>query len=249
MKYVSIKSQDHIATLVLERGKVNALNGDVVAEIFAALETLARDESICAVILTGHAKFFSFGFDIPEFLSYSKERFTEFLVRFTDLYSYLFLYPKPVVAALNGHTIAGGCMLALACDARIMVTGKAKISLNEIGFGSSVFTGATEILRFQVGDKNATEILYSGAMIDAESAQKMNLVDKAVAEESLPQEAMQAAKSLGEKHLPAFTSIKKLLRGHIAERYKARELESIREFVEIWYSEATWENLKKTQIR
>jgi 3,2-trans-enoyl-CoA isomerase len=71
---------------------------------------------IAAVILTGSGKFFSFGFDIPEFLAITKEEFTEYLANFTDLYTYLFLYSKPVIAALNGHTMAGGCMLALACD-------------------------------------------------------------------------------------------------------------------------------------
>jgi len=66
------------------------------------------------VVLTGRDRFFSFGLDIPEFLSYSKPDFIRFVTKFADLYTYVFLYPKPVLAALNGHTIAGGCMLATA---------------------------------------------------------------------------------------------------------------------------------------
>ena len=114
----------------------------VIDETAGCLQSLAADPDIRAVILTGDGSFFSFGFDIPEFLSHSKESFSSLLKRFTGLYTYLFTYPKPVVAALNGHAVAGGCMLALACDYRIMVSGKAKISSNEIAFGSSVFAGS-----------------------------------------------------------------------------------------------------------
>jgi len=97
----------------------------------------------------------------------------------------MFIYPKPIIAALNGHTIAGGCMLALACDFRLMVPGKAKISLNEIGFGSSVFAGATEMLRFWVGSAMATEVLYSGAMYPANEAFRLGLVQEVISEENL----------------------------------------------------------------
>jgi enoyl-CoA hydratase/carnithine racemase len=249
MEFVKTEVQNGIATLTLQRGKVNALNGSVIKEISTALQNFENDSEVTAVILTGKDKFFSFGFDIPEFLAYSKTDFTEFLVNFTNLYSYLFLYPKPVVAALNGHTIAGGCMLALACDVRLMVSGKGKISLNEIGFGSSVFAGATEILLFWVGGKNGTDILYSGKMYDADEAKRMNLIDSVVSEEQLITESIQAARTLGDKYLPAFKSVKKFLREPIADSYRPREMESITEFVENWYSESTWENLKKIQIR
>ena len=114
MGCIELKKSDSIATLVLNRGKVNALNGVVVDELREHLNALEDDSQARSVILTGSGKFFSFGFDIPEFLSFTKDRFAHYLTSFTGLYTYLFLYPKPVVAALNGHTIAGGCMLALA---------------------------------------------------------------------------------------------------------------------------------------
>ena len=170
MDFVELHKNGEIATLMLNKGNVNALNGAVLDQLRTHLKALENDQEVRAVILTGSGKFFSFGFDIPEFLSFSKEQFVAYLENFTNLYTYLFLYPKPVVAALNGHAIAAGCMLALACDYRVMITGKARISLNEIGFGSSVFAGSTEMLRFCVGSGNATTILYSGAMYTAEGA-------------------------------------------------------------------------------
>jgi 3,2-trans-enoyl-CoA isomerase len=248
MDFVALQKTDRIATLTLSRGKVNALNAAVVDQLRTRLKDLEVDPEIAALILTGSGKFFSFGFDIPEFLALTKEEFTEYLTNFTDLYTYLFLYPKPVIAALNGHTMAGGCMLALACDHRVMTTGNAKISLNEIGFGSSVFAGSTEMLRFWVGSANATAILYSGAMYQAEEAKSLGLVHEASTEQNFAATVVDAASALREKASPAFASIKSLLRKSVAEEMRRREASSIKEFVDIWYSDATWSNLQKIKI-
>ncbi len=248
MSFIDVEICDGIAIVTLARGKVNSLNGTVVNELREQLEVLETDKDIKALVLTGQGKFFSFGFDIPEFLSFNKEEFTDYLTNFTDLYTYLFLYPKPVVAALNGHTIAGGCMLALACDTRVMVAGKGKISLNEIAFGSSVFAGSTEMLRFCVGNANATKVLYSGIMYSAEEAMNLGMVQDIFSEDDLLVQAKRIALDLGSKHLPAFVSIKSLLRKPTADNMVARERTSIREFVDIWYSETTWKNLQNIKI-
>ena len=248
MNFIEVEKDKGIATLKLRRGKVNALNGTVVDQLRESLKALEGDSEATAVVLTGTGKFFSFGFDVPEFLSFTKEQFTRYLFNFTDLYTYLFLYSKPVVAALNGHTVAGGCMLSLACDCRVMVTGKAKISLNEIGFGSSVFAGSTEMLRFWVGSANATKILFSGSMYSAEEARNIWLVDEAVTEHDLMDVAFNMASVLAAKSPPAFAHIKSLLRKNVVEEMTRREEQSIREFVHIWYSEETWKKLQDIKI-
>jgi len=248
MDFVALQKGNGIATLTLARGRVNALNGTVVDQLRTQLKNVEMDREIGAVILTGSGKFFSFGFDIPAFLALTKEEFAEYLVNFTDLYTYLFLFPKPVIAAINGHAMAGGCMLALACDHRVMAIGKAKISLNEIGFGSSVFAGSTEMLRFWVGNAKATEILYTGAMYQAEQAKDLGLVHEASTEQNFTAAVEKAASALQEKASPAFASIKSLLRKSVAEEMRRREAGSIKEFVEIWYSEETWANLQKIKI-
>ena len=248
MNYIHTSQKDSIVTLTLYRGKVNALNEPIVEELHGALKNFADDRNIKSVIITGHGKFFTFGFDIPEFLNYSKKDFVQYLTKFTDLYSFIFLYPKPIIAALNGHTIAGGCMMALACDYRIMVPGNARIALNEIEFGSSVFAGCIEMLRFWVGSRNATTILYSGAMYSAEAAKDLGLIDKVTTEENLIDAARKAALDLGSKPKNAFKGIKSLLRMSIAEEIKRKEEKSVKEFADIWYSDSTWKNLKKIKI-
>ena len=135
MSFVLATKEKGIATVTLRRGKVNALNELMIEQIGNSFKTLEIDSEVKAIIFSGNGKFFSFGFDVPEFLRYPEKDFIRFLEKFTNLYTYLFQFPKPLVAALNGHTIAGGCVLATACDFRIMVSGKGKIGLNEITFG------------------------------------------------------------------------------------------------------------------
>lgn len=249
MDFIQVEKKDGIATITLARGKVNALNGPVVDELRETLKGLEADPETRAVILIGRGRFFSFGFDVPEFLSFTKDQFTDYLVNFSDLYTYLFLYPKPVAAALNGHTVAGGCMLALACDSRVMVSGKSKISLNEIAFGSSVFAGSTEMLRFCCGSANASRVLYSGAMYSADEAKALGMVQEVATEENLMARAGAIASELASKHASAFAGIKSLLRKPVAEDFIRRERASIKAFVDIWYSEPTWTNLRNIKIQ
>jgi Delta3-Delta2-enoyl-CoA isomerase len=248
MRFVDVQLLGRIATVVMERGTVNALNPVVVEELSETFGRLQSDAAVSAVVLTGRGKFFSFGFDIPEFLSFTREQFTDYLTRFTALYRDLFIYPKPLVAALNGHAIAGGCMISLACDKAIMAQGRAKISLNEIGFGSSVFAGSTEMLQFRTGSR-ASEVLYSAAMYSPAEAQQIGLVAEVVAPEALLDRARAIAGELASRRPAAFASIKLLLRKPVAQTMAVREAASIQEFVDIWYSEPTWTNLRSITIR
>ena len=248
MSFTELETGDGIATVFLARGKVNALNGEVVAELRSRLEELEGDPKVRAVVLTGRGRFFSFGFDVPAFLTFPKEEFAAYVEAFVGLYTYMFLYPKPLVAALNGHAIAGGCMLALACDGRVMAAGKAKISLNEITFGSTIFAGSTEMLRFWVGSAAATKILYSGTMFPAEEALSLGLVDEVQPEAAVLDRARRIASDLASRSASAFASIKSLLRRPAVEEMRRREQESIREFLEIWYSPATRESLREIRI-
>lgn len=248
MNLIHISKDGEIATVTLRRGKVNALNEPMVEEITQCFEDLVTDKEVKSIIFTGAGKFFSFGFDVPEFLSYPKNDFVRYLEKFTKLCTDVFLFPKPVVAALNGHTIAGGCMLATACDLRLMVAGKARISLNEITFGAPVPAGILEMLKYCAGSRNAQAIVYSGAMYSAEEAFQLGLVDQVSSEDALTEDARKVAEELAQKDSSAFRIIKQLLRKPAAEQMIKREKDAILEFVDIWYSEQTWENLKEIKI-
>ncbi len=140
-------------------------------------------------------------------------------------------------------------MLALACDHRLMVAERAKISLNEITFGSSVFAGSVEMLQYWVGYRNAQSILYSGAMYTAEEAFRLGLIDQLSSGADLVKDAVAISEGFARMDPVAFRSIKALARGSIVEKMRQRERASIQEFANIWYSEATWSRLKDIHIR
>lgn len=248
MSFLVKSATGNVASLTLNRGKVNPINEEMAEELSGILEEYSKDSSVKAIILTGNPVFFSFGLDIPEFLGYSKKDFTRFVRKFANLYTQLFLFNKPVIAALSGHTIAGGFMLATACDYRIMVKGKSKISLNEITFGSSLFPGSAEMLKYCVGQRKAEIIAYTGAMYSAEEALGMGLVDKVCEPDRLTEEALKAAMDFVSHYGPAFESIKKLLRSDTAELMKIKDERYRDEMIDIWYSEETWKRLKEIKI-
>jgi Delta3-Delta2-enoyl-CoA isomerase len=250
MEFLHSRNDQGITTVTLNRGKVNALNEAVIDEMTAHFRTLAADAATRAVILTGQGKFFTYGFDIPEFLAYPKEDFLCYLTKFTNFYGELFLFPKPIIAALNGHTMAGGCMIAIACDYRIMMTGKAKISLNEINFGSSLFAGSVEIMKLWLGQKNTETAVYTGAMYTAEEALPLGLVHQTATDAAdLETKALTMARQYAAQDAAAFFSIKKLLRKPLADEINKRERDSLLEFVDIWYTDATRQKLQGKTIQ
>ncbi|PKK82013.1 MAG: enoyl-CoA hydratase/isomerase family protein [candidate division Zixibacteria bacterium HGW-Zixibacteria-1] len=249
MSCINIVSKDATSVITMSRGKVNAINPDFVAELSGHLAELADNPEVKTVVLTGNGKFFSFGFDIPEMYDYSKEEFTRFLVSFCNLYRDLFLFPKPVIAAINGHAVAGGCILALACDYRMMIDDSAKMALNEVTFGASIFAGTVAMLKHCVGNRAAEKVLLTGHMFSPKEALELGLADELVKADNLMESTTLKAEEYGRRYSPAFTSLKRLLRQPVVDEWSDREEESIREFVEIWYSPETRAQTKKIVIR
>jgi enoyl-CoA hydratase/carnithine racemase len=160
----------------------------------------------------------------------------------------MFLSPKPVIGAINGHATAGGCILALTCDFRIMVTGKAKIALNELNIDAAIFAGCVAMLKAAVGVRNAEKVLLTGAMYTAEDALRIGVVDSITSEETLMAEAKKIADESSQKNPDAFKTMKNLLRKSTAECFGESEEDSILDFIEIGYSEPTQKVLKGVVI-
>jgi len=249
MSHLELQHADGVATVCMSRGKVNALDGELVAELRSTFRELAERDDTAGAVLTGRGAFFSFGLDVPLLYDLTPGAFTAFLRDFTALYTELFAFPKPLVAAINGHAVAGGCMLALAADLRLMAEGAGRIGLNEASFGSSLFAGSVEMLRLVVGDPAAAQVALTGALYEAGAAAELGLVDALWPADQLLSAARSRALALGHGHLAAFRSIKSLLRGRVLDTMRATEAASIEEFVSIWYSPPTRTELQKIQIR
>lgn len=249
MSSVNSKFENKTAIITIGRPKVNALNDRLIAELKAAFQNAQSNDYVDVVILTGEGSFFSFGFDVPEFMSYPKSSFESYVNNYSELIKEIFMFPKPVIAALNGHAIAGGCVLTLACDYRVMISPKAKIALNEMTFGSSLFSCVTETLQYAVGYTNSEKIVYSGKMHSAQEALSLGLIDQIANEDQFSQLVSEVAQDFAAKDKFAFASIKKMLKHETLNRIESRERETISEFVDIWYSQHTRENLKNIEIR
>lgn len=249
MSYIDLKFDDKLATITLNRPKVNALNNELVDKLREAFQQISSTQNVHAIVLTGRESFFSFGFDVPGFMSYPKDEFQFYVENYNNLIKEVFISPKPVIAALNGHCVAGGCVLALACDYRIMISGKAKIALNEMTFGSTLFSCVTEILKYTVGSKKSEQIIYSGKMYSAEKALNLELIDQVANENEYDDSIRKLTEKFIQKDLAAFASIKKMLKRDTLNNIEKYEEETISEFVDVWYSKSTREQLAKIEIR
>lgn len=249
MKFLDVELVEGTATVSLNRPKVNALNEEFVEELRECLSGLAGDSGVKAVIITGRGSFFSFGFDVPGFMAYKKKSFQKYVMKFSKLTREIFMFPKPVIAGLNGHAVAGGTILALSCDYRVMVKDKPRISLNELTFGSTIFTSVAEYLKFAVGSNNAQKVLYSGKMFTAQEALSLGLVDEAVTEKGFSGALNKIALEYGSRDGSVFKSVKEILRSGTLKRIEKDEKRTISEFVDIWYSERTRKNLARIEIR
>lgn len=249
MEFLSIERHNSTAVVNLSRGKVNAINRQVVSELSTAFAEIERDDSVRSVVLTGQGKFFSFGLDVPALYDLSPEEFASFLTSFCRLCSDLFLYPKPIVAAVNGHAVAGGCMLLLPCDERIAADQPMSIGLTEVALGAALFASTVEMLRYRVTNQAAEEMLLTGKTYDVHGAAKIGLIDHVVEPTALKSTAVIRAIELSQHYGPGHRALRQLIRRPIADRWANRETKSIEEFVRIWYSPETRAKTKLVQIR
>lgn len=249
MPFVNVERKQAAAVVTLTRPPVNAINEQVVAEVSQAFRDLERDNTVTSVVLTGGGKFFSFGLDVPGLYDHTPEQFQSFLISFCGLCRQIFLFPKPVVAAVNGHAVAGGCVLLLPCDVRIAADIPMKIGLTEITLGASLFASTVEMLRYWLTNQHAERLLLIGSMFDAHEALRIGLFDQVVEQSSLQASALQKAAELAAHYGPGYETLRRHIRQPIADRWMARENISIDEFVNIWYSPETRRKTREVTIR
>ncbi len=246
MKWIHAVTEDSVRILKLNHGVTNALNAELLKELEAGLGEIRNDPEIAALVLTSaNEKFFSAGFDLPELYPQEVSGFKEFFHLFNLICLDLYTLPKPAVAALPGHAVAGGFILASCCDYRFMAQGKKFCGLNEIQIGVPVPYIADLILRQLVGDRAATEIMYTGALLPAEKALEIKFLDALLAPEELLKEALSKARILGRLPREAFQIIKTNRTGEIATRGLEKLDEDIQTFLKMWYSEEARERLKE----
>jgi enoyl-CoA hydratase/carnithine racemase len=177
--FVRVEIRDAIGTIRLERPPMNALNRQVQDEIRDAATAVSTDDGVRAVIVYGGEKVFAAGADIKEMADMSYVDMAARAADLSDALGALARIPKPVVAAITGYALGGGCEIALACDWRV-VAEDAKLGQPEIKLGIIPGAGGTQRLARLVGPARAKDIILSGRMVDAQEALRIGLADRVV---------------------------------------------------------------------
>ncbi len=166
--------------IVMDRPGMNAMGTELMEWVRAEL----REAAGAPVLLTGTGKAFSAGLDIAEVTSLDEEGLERFLALLDDAVRELYAYPGPVVALVNGHAIAGGCVLTLCCDARIAPAGsRARIGLNEVAIGARFPPAVMAVVRGRVPRRHLERVVLGAELHDVEEAARLGLIDE-VAEDA-----------------------------------------------------------------
>ncbi len=218
-----------VAVVTFDRPPANGINRDFFLELAALLPALAAPE-VRAVVVTGTGRFFSAGLDLFEVFAYDPPTFTDFTQRFDAGFAGLFALAKPVVAAVNGHAVAGGAVLAAIADFRLMAAGPGRVGLTEILVGVPFPATILEIVRFACAGPSLPELLYHGRTYPPDEAVGRRLIDEVVAPEELMPRALALADALGGREPVAFAAIKRALRADAIARVEA----AVRDGDPIW---------------
>ncbi len=204
---IILEIEDHVALITLNRPQaMNALNGELLTELAQAVEEADANDKVRCIVITGSEKAFAAGADITEMAEKS------FVDMFTENYfgrqsTTLMQARKPIIAAVAGYCLGGGCELAMMCD--FIIAGEsAKFGQPEINLGVVAGIGGTQRLTRLVGKSKSMDMHLTGRFMDAEEAERSGLVSRVVPDKKLKEEALAAAQKIAEKSLLAAMAVK-----------------------------------------
>ena len=214
-----VEQRGAVAVLEMACGKANAMDTEFCRGLTEQLEKL-RASDARAVVITGTGNIFSAGVDLPRLISGGPEYLPGFLAALNGLFEAAMLFPKPLVAAINGHAIAGGCILACCADRRVMARGTGRVGVPELLVGVPFPAVALELLRQTVAPQYLQEIIYSAATFTDEEALRRGLVDELVEPAELLDRAVAHAARMAALPHEAFAMSKQQFRSSLVERVR-----------------------------
>jgi len=209
---VTVEIADAIATLRLNRPPMNAISRTLQEELRAAAAQLTADSAVRAVIIYGGEKVFAAGADVKEFADVTLPEMVVDAHRLSSAFTAVAQIPKPVIAAVTGYALGGGCELALTADFRISAD-SAKWGQPEILLGIIPGAGGTQRLPRLIGPAKAKDLVYTGRFIDAQEALEIGLVDAVVPAEQVYDTALTMAKKLAKGPAIALAAAKAAIDG------------------------------------
>lgn len=244
MNTINVKLKDKIAVLSLDRGRSNAINSEMVSELHQMIRNIENDDSIAGLILTGKDGFFSAGLDLIELYDYDEDQIKEFWVEFLSLVTSMVSFKKPMIAAISGHSPAGGCVLAICCDYRVMAEGKFIIGLNEVPVGIIVPESIFHLYAFWLGNATAYRALLEGKLMTTEEALSVGLVDEVVKPESILYAAERKMLTYIQMERATWQQSKVNMREELLRKVSADPSEMLEPMLAQWWSPSTRSILK-----
>lgn len=244
MNTIKVTIKDHLSIITLDRGKSNALDREMITELNGILRNIASDTSIAGAIITGKEHFFSAGLDLIELYGYNEAEAASFWRLFLDFTATITAFRKPLVAAINGHSPAGGCVIALACDYRIMAEGKYIIGLNEVPVGIIVPESIFKLYAFWIGEANAARSLLEGKLFNPDEALQIGLVDELVNPAGILTAAERKIRKYMTMERNTWEQSKLNIRKELIEATSADQSKLLKVVLEQWWSPATRSILK-----
>lgn len=241
---IDIATRGHTTILRLEHGKAHALDLDLSRGLEETIGRIEGDNGVRAVVLTGTGSIFCAGVDLLRLLEGGAEYVDRFLPVFMGMFKSLFSLPRPVVAAINGHAIAGGCVLAAACDYRIMARGQGTIGVPELKVGLPFPLSGIEILRFATSEAHLQELVYRGKTYGVDEAYERGLVDEVVDAPGLLDRALEVAEQLSREPTARFRITKQQLRTPTLRRIAEHERETEEQVFAAWKDPSTIEAIR-----
>jgi enoyl-CoA hydratase len=236
---LNITTQSGTTTIQLAHGKASALDVELVKALDEAIRTAEKDDATRAVVLTGSGKIFCAGVDLHRVVKEGASYGERFLPALSAMFLRLFSFPKPVVAAVNGHAIAGGCVIACAADYRIMANTNGTIGVPELKVGVPFPLVAIEILRFAVTSGHLQELVYVGKTYTPAAAAEHRLIDEVVEPAAMAGRAREIAERLATEPVARFRITKQQLRRPVLDAIARHDDETAGAVIRGWQDPAT----------
>ena len=212
MAYIELEQRGHVGIITINRPEVlNALNDHIMHELHEMLDDLDNREDIHVLVITGAGRAFVAGADIGEMVDFSAVNAKAFSQHGNRTLSRLSRLTRPVIAAVNGFALGGGCELAMACDIRV-ASEKAKFGMPEVGLGITPGFGGTQRLARIVGMSVATELILTGRIINAQEALSIGLVNHVYPPEEMLDKALELANAIAAQPQVAVRQAKQAIR-------------------------------------
>lgn len=235
---VDVQDEDGgVRVLTLNRPPANAFDAQLIADLGEAAKAAADAPAVRAVVIRGNDRFFSGGLDLKKMAAGEAAKVSDF--GYGDGIGALWTMPKPTVAEIRGHAIAGGGILALACDFRIAAAGSQRIGLNETAIGLAFPVGAFEIARSGLPHRHFPRVILEAELYEPEQAKEYGFVHEIVPAESLSNRCLELARKLGAYPSGAYAYNKALAQGPNVERCKSETAEEKQRRLAVWSSEET----------